>query len=168
MSNNTFDLNDIDQEETFNDTTDPADSGSVPDGKYTVFVDKVELKFTKNNNRRLAWNLRIIEPTHVGRMIFTGHMLETEQSRGWLKRALLTCNLKLDRWSELPGRLNDLLNVVLEVTVKTNGQYTNVYFNKRIDLDAGTSPQEMMEAQKAQDPARADALDALQEDTVPF
>jgi hypothetical protein len=42
--------------------------------------------------------------------------------------------MELAKFSELAGRLEELLDVTLEVTKRTRGDYTNVYFNRRIRL----------------------------------
>jgi hypothetical protein len=42
--------------------------------------------------------------------------------------------LELSKFSELSGRLEELLDVTLEVTKRTRGDYTNVYFNRRIRI----------------------------------
>ena len=42
--------------------------------------------------------------------------------------------LKLTKFSELSNRLAELLDAILEVTKKTRGEYSNVYFNRRIQV----------------------------------
>ena len=60
----------------------------------------------------------------------------------WLKQDLITCGLALNKVSELPNRLYELLDVKLEVTVKTKGEYANVYLNRRIEMADMTAPSE--------------------------
>jgi len=55
------------------------------------------------------------------------------------KGDLKTLGLELSRFSELSGRLEELLDVTLEVTKRTRGDYTNVYFHRRIRLSTNTS-----------------------------
>jgi hypothetical protein len=53
-----------------------------------------------------------------------------------VKGDLKTLGLELSKFSELSGRLEELLDVTLEVTKRTRGDYTNVYFNRRIRIAA--------------------------------
>ncbi len=46
--------------------------------------------------------------------------------------------MELARFSELSTRLDELLDVTLEVTKRTRGDYTNVYFNRRIRIAAAS------------------------------
>ena len=47
---------------------------------------------------------------------------------------LPACGLQLAKLSDLPGYLEQLLNVKLEVTKRTRGENENIYFNRRIVL----------------------------------
>ena len=60
----------------------------------------------------------------------------------FVKGDLKTVGLELAKFSDLAGRLEELLDVTLEVTKRTRGEYTNVYFNKRIQIpaDAASRP----------------------------
>ena len=163
-----IDLNDLDSHGGFEDIEVPAnDNDNVPDGRYTAFVDHVEINLTKNNKRRLSWRLKIIGDSHVGRCLFTGHILETKQNLQWLKRDLTTCGVTLTNWSDLPNRLEDLLDMVLEVQVKTKGQYTNTYFRKKVELADGVNPRELAAAATPSNAAGAQAQ-ALFTDEPPF
>jgi hypothetical protein len=55
---------------------------------------------------------------------------------GEVKGDLKTLGMELAKFSELAGRLEELLDVTLEVTKRTRGDYTNVYFNRRIRIAA--------------------------------
>ncbi|MFW5828628.1 MAG: DUF669 domain-containing protein [Planctomycetota bacterium] len=164
---NQFDLTDLDNVSGFADTQVPDIDGDVPDGKYTAFVDHVELTRTKTDKRRLSWRLKIIGPSHVGRCVFTGHLLETPQNLAWLKKDLQTCGFQLSNWSELPNRLEDLLDIVLEIQVKTRGEFTNAYLKRRIELAEGVNPRDLAEAGAGSD-ASAVEVGALFDEDVPF
>ncbi len=107
-----------------------------PDGKYQVIVDKVEMARSKQTNSpMLKWQLKILGPHCVGRYLFRNNMIASHENLKWLKTDLVLCGLQLEKLSDLPHRLNELLDVTLEVQKKTNGTYTNVYLNKRIEID---------------------------------
>jgi hypothetical protein len=108
----------------------------VPDGKYQVAVHKVELVTAKTSgNPMLRWELKILAPRCEGRLLFRHNVLATRENLKWLKNDLHVCGLDLAKVSDLPQRLGELLDVKLEVTKRTKGENTNVYFNRRIVLD---------------------------------
>lgn len=134
------DLPEIDLSEMDADFADAAvednEFGDVPDGKYRVIVDKVELKRSKAaGNPMLAWALRILGPHYVGRMMFHNNVIANKENLRWLKKDLLVCGLELVRLSDLHASLPQLLDVQLEVTRRTRGEHTNTYFNKRLVPD---------------------------------
>jgi hypothetical protein len=112
----------------------------VPDGKYQVNVEKVGLVRAKTSgNPMLRWELRVLAPTCQGRFLFRHNVLATRENLKWLKNDLHVCGLDLAKVSELQDHLGKLLDVKLEVTKRTKGENTNVYFNRRIVLD-GPAP----------------------------
>ncbi|HPQ70543.1 MAG TPA: DUF669 domain-containing protein [bacterium] len=105
----------------------------VPDGKYQVAIEKVELaRAQSSGNPMLKWQLRVLGPNHAGRMIFRNSVMATAENIKYLKNDLHTCGLVLERFSDLGNRLNALLDIKLEVTKKTRGEFSNVYINRRI------------------------------------
>ena len=109
---------------------------SVPDAKYQVNVDKVELTKAKSTgNPMLKWTLRILGPKYVNRFLWRNNVMLTKENIRWLKADLHTCGLDLKKLSDLPANLEKLLDVKLEVTKRTKGDSENVYFNRRIVLD---------------------------------
>src|SRR5512138_3236247 len=90
---------------------------SVPDGKYQVKVDKVEITTARSSgNPMLKWTLRVIAPRCRGRLLWRNNVMATRENIRWLKNDLHTCGLELQKLSELPARLGELLDVTLEVT----------------------------------------------------
>jgi hypothetical protein len=109
---------------------------SVPDGKFQVNVEKVELTTAKSTgNPMLKWTLRILAPKYVNRMLWRNNVMASRENIRWLKNDLHVCGLDLKRLSDLPANLERLLDVKLEVTKRTKGDSENVYFNRRIVLD---------------------------------
>ncbi|HOP40529.1 MAG TPA: DUF669 domain-containing protein [Geobacteraceae bacterium] len=106
----------------------------VPDGKYQVAVDRVELTTAQTSGKpMLKWALKIIAPNHVGRLLWRNNMIASPDNIRWLKNDLNVCGMKLGKLSELPAHLEELLDVKIEVTVRTRGENQNVYFNRLID-----------------------------------
>jgi hypothetical protein len=109
----------------------------VPDGSYQVNTEKAELKRSKDaGNLMLTTTLKILGPTHAGRLLFRRNMLQTAENLSWLKTDLAKYGIRLGKLSELPDRLRDLLDVRLNVKVVTKGEFQNVYLQSAID---GTS-----------------------------
>lgn len=104
----------------------------VPDGDYQVIVDRVELKDSSKGNPMLSWGLKILGPTQKGRFLWHRNMFSTASNLRFLKQDLSICGVVLERLGTLDVRLKDLLDVKLEVTVKTKGEFQNIYFNRRI------------------------------------
>jgi len=112
----------------------PVDEGefdTIPDGKYQACVHRAELVRTSKGEPMLKWTLRVLGPTHAGRQLFRYNVL-TNDNMPRVKKDLYVCGLRLARLSELPAHLERLLDVTLEVTKKTKGDFEAVYLNKRI------------------------------------
>ncbi len=110
----------------------------VPDGKYQVNVEKVEITTAKTSgNPMLKWTLKILAPSYRGRLLWRNNVMATRENIKWLKNDLHVCGLDLQKLSDLPANLERLLDVKLEVTKRTKGDNENVYFNRRIVLDEG-------------------------------
>ncbi|HET9623258.1 MAG TPA: DUF669 domain-containing protein [Kofleriaceae bacterium] len=108
----------------------------VPDGKYQVLVDKVEITEAKaSGNKMLKWTLRIQGPRYAGRMLWRYNVLGTRENLRWLKTDLHTCGLDLVRLSDLPQHLGSLLDLRLEVSKRTKGGYSNIYLNRCLERD---------------------------------
>src|ERR1044071_6978576 len=74
----------------------------VPDGKYQVQVDKVELTTAKSSgNAMLAWTLRILGPQYAGRLLWRHNVIATRENVRWFKNDLHVCGLDLVKLSEL-------------------------------------------------------------------
>ena len=107
----------------------------VPDGKYQVKVDKVELaRAQSSGNPMLKWTLKILGPKCAGRLLWRNSVMASKENLKWLKTDLHTCGVDINKLSELPARLGDLLDITLEVTKRTRGENENIYFNRRIVL----------------------------------
>ena len=110
----------------------------IPDGKYQVNVERVELtRAQTSGNPMLKWTLLIIAPRFRGRLLWRNNVMATRENIKWLKTDLHTCGLSLEKISDLPANLEKLINIKLEITKRTRGENENVYLNKRIVLEDG-------------------------------
>lgn len=108
----------------------------IPDGKYQVKVERVELTRSETSgNPMLKWALKILGPAHKGRLLWRNNVIANAENVKWLKQDLYTCGLRIEKLSDLSGKLESLLDVGLEVTKRTKNEFENIYFNRRLVLD---------------------------------
>ena len=115
------------------------DREEVPDGNYQVNVERVEMVRARTSGRpMLKWTLRILGPTHAGRVLWRNNVLASDENIRWLKSDIATCGLEIERVSDLPERYPELLDRKLEIAKRTRGENTNIYINRRIVTDGPT------------------------------
>jgi hypothetical protein len=110
----------------------------LPDGKYQVRIDAVRLDRSQKGDSMIKWDLVVIAGQHSGRHIFKNSVI-THAALPFVKGDLKTLGLELAKFSDLSGRLQDVLDATLEISKRTRGDYTNVYFNKRIKIAGDAS-----------------------------
>jgi len=119
-------------------TAEAPEYDEVPDGKYQVRIESVRLDSSQKGDPMIKFDLEVISGAQAGRHIFKNAVI-TQASIPYVKGDLKTLGLELVKFSQLAGRLEELLDVTLEVTKRTRGDYANVYFNRRIRIAAGSS-----------------------------
>ena len=129
---NPYDLEQFDQD--FNTAKfDETSAGEpLPDGKFQMLVEKAELVFSKKNNPMMVWQMRVLGPRYAGHKHWHRNMIISKENIKWLKHDLMIAGLEIEKLSQLPAHLNKLLDVVLEVQLKTKGDNQNSFINKRI------------------------------------
>ena len=138
MGKQSIDLAQFDDGFRSETTEERADFETVPDGKYQVAVEKVELTQSSTGNPMLKWTLRILAPRFLNRFLWRNSVF-THNTLKYVKTDLHLCGLDLEKLSELPKQLDKLLDVKLEVTKKTKGDNENIYFNRRIEIAASAN-----------------------------
>lgn len=109
---------------------------SVPDGKYQARVEGLEIVRAKSSgNPMLKWKLRIVGPHHIGRMLWRNSVLSIPENMKWVKKDLLTVGLRLEKFSDLPQHLGEVVGVIVEVTKSTKNERENIFFNKRVQTE---------------------------------
>ena len=113
----------------------------IPDGKYQVLVEAVELTSSKAGDPMLKWTFKIVSGDLKGRKLWKYNMINSEKLK-WLKQDLWTAGLELTKVSELPENLEKLLDKMLEIQKKTikskknpNEEFENIYINSRVDME---------------------------------
>ncbi len=134
-NNNNFDLSEFDEEYASAEVEERSFE-AIPDGKYQAQIDRIELTTAKSSGApMLKWSLKILGPTHEGRLLWRNNVMGSSENIKWLKNDLFTCGLELEKISDLPANLEKLLDVKLEITKRTRGENENIYFNRRIVTD---------------------------------
>ncbi len=114
-------------------TAEAPEFEEVPDGKYQVRIDTVRLEHSQKGDPMIKWDLIVIAGRHAGRHIFKNSVI-TQASLPFVKGDLKTLGLELAKFSDLNHRLDELLDQNLEVTKRTREEFTNVYFNRRLQI----------------------------------
>jgi hypothetical protein len=87
----------------------------IPDGTYWTVVEDVSVDIVKSSgNPRMTWMLRILGPHYYGRQLRRDFVI-TRDSLKRLTRDLCLCGLELVSLKELPGCVDNLLNLKLLV-----------------------------------------------------
>jgi len=115
---------------------EPPEFEEVPDGKYQVRIEKAQLTESSKGDPMVKWDLVVLSGAHAGRHIFKNAVI-TRASLPYVKGDLKLLGLELERFSTLPNHLPSVLGKTLQVTRRTSGEYTNVYFNRLIAVPEG-------------------------------
>ena len=119
-------------------TAEAPEYEEVPDGKYQARIESVRLESSQKGDPMIKWDLEVISGSQAGRHIFKNSVV-TQASIPYVKGDLKTLGMELAKFSDLGLRLEELLDVTLEVTKRTRGDYTNVYFNRRLSIPAASA-----------------------------
>jgi hypothetical protein len=138
MGNHSIDLAQFDDDYRSETPDQRGEREDVPDGKYQVAVERVELTQSSAGNPMLKWTLRILAPRFQNRFLWRNSVF-THNTLKYVKTDLHLCGLDLSKLSELPAHLDKLIDVKLEVTKKRRGDNENIYFNRRIETAASAN-----------------------------
>ena len=138
MSNKAIDLSQFDGGFRNEQVDTRADFDSVPDGKYQVNVEKVELTETHTSgNPMLKWTLRIIAPQQVNRLMWRNSVI-TAKTLKFLKTDLHVCGLDplRDVFGNFPAAAQDELAGVRVLDVLRRGAAQDALGERRDHLPA--------------------------------
>jgi len=115
MSSPAIDLSQFDAEYRRQLNNPDNQLGEVPDGRYHVLVENVELTNSRTSGLpMMKWKLRVVAPSHANRLLWKNSAI-TDKSMPFILQDLTACQLHLDRFSDLANRLTDLIDLHLEV-----------------------------------------------------
>ena len=105
----------------------------VPDGRYNVNVESVELTSTNSSGEpMLKWALRIGGGTSYGHCLLWHNKVISANSLPHVIQDLRCCGLELRSFQDLPSHLGELKGVRLEITKRTKSGRYSIYFEKRL------------------------------------
>lgn len=149
---------------TWGDVPAAGGGGMPPDGVYRARIDRFDFEPAPQTAAlQMKTEMIITGGNHDGSRVRTWHDLQDPDKLKWLKGHLETIGLDLERLSDLADRLPEVLDVPVEIRIKTtlrgDKTYTNVYVNKRLgdpvpknDLpDAGAAEARVSTEQPAED-----------------
>ena len=116
------------------------DFGNLPDGKYQVRVETCRLTETKEaKNPMLAWELTVVSPLHYEkRKVFHNRVIRDQESAKWAKQDFVNLGIQADTMTDLMDNLEKVLDCIIEIQLKTKGEFQNVYINKNLGKPLGT------------------------------
>ncbi len=136
MSSPAIDLSQFDDDYRRQKAKTPTEPSrdEVPDGRYHVNVENVELTEAKSSGQpMLKWTLRIIGPHSANRILWHRRVISTN-TMPYVAQDLRICRLELGSLTELPQSLHKLFDVQLEVTKRTKDGRSNIYFENRLSV----------------------------------
>lgn len=106
----------------------------LPDGKYEAEITEVCFNNSKQSGRfQMSWEFTVRSPEkYRKRKIFRHSGLETQENIKWLKQDFATCGIYLQKLSDVD--LAAFIGRVVEIQLKTKGEFQNVYINRLISV----------------------------------
>jgi hypothetical protein len=93
-------------------------SSDIPDGEYATVVEEVALTNGSNSTPTIIWTFRIRGGSYSDRLLHKVRPV-TERTIPWVKEDFNKCGLKLDAFSDLPNRIEELRGACASVVKRT-------------------------------------------------
>jgi hypothetical protein len=122
-----------DMDEQFASAPD-SDDVKLPDGVYASVVESVEIGESDKGDVVVIIHVVITGGPHDGRKQQRRHYLDGAEKVAWLKKDLVRMGVDVAsmRLSDLPGIVDELAGIAVEVKLLTKGQYQNLYIQRRL------------------------------------
>ena len=91
-------------------------SNDIPDGDYAAVVEDIAL--THGSTPTIVWTFRIRGGSYSDRLLRKVRPV-TERTIAWVKEDFTKCGLKLDAFSDLPDRIEELRGAPVPVAKRT-------------------------------------------------
>ena len=90
----------------------------LPDGSYQVKIDGMEIQLSSKGDRLLKWTFIPLNPKYMKRKVWKYSMLKVE-NMGYLKSDFGRLGIRLNKISDLPDRLEEFLDMIVELKLVT-------------------------------------------------
>lgn len=116
------------------------DFGSLPAGKYICRLVGAELGQSESSGRmQIHWQHKVVKGEELGTVQHSWDGVDTPESLVWLARKLSRLGVEMgdDTLDNLEDTLSEIVAAepLVRITVKENGEFTNVYLDKLLDED---------------------------------
>jgi len=129
---------------------DPSGNVRLPDGNYQVNLEETYIDESKDG-QKILWKVtfKVLNGQHQGRLIFLTHVLNDPDRLQYVKQDCYRLGFPIAKLSDLPAVFEKMLDLKVEVKLKTNGEYQNCYIQKRLDQQEETAPQPQKTSKRA-------------------
>lgn len=111
----------------------------LPDGKYQAKIESIRFTRTQRTDQPMfAWDL-ILVSQFAGRHIFHNRVLVNADNMKWAKQEFANLGLHANSINELTDKLDEILDAIIEIQLKSKGEYQNCYINKLVSQAYGHS-----------------------------
>lgn len=103
----------------------------LPDGPYVVRIIDVRLDRSKTSDRlQVVWVMQVKGGKYKGRVLTRYSGLESESNISFLKTDFKALDVKAPKnIINITKTLEKCIDLKVDISLKTSGQYTNIYFN---------------------------------------
>lgn len=123
---------------------DPSGNVRLPDGNYQVSLDSTLIEKSKDGSKVL-WKITFKVLTgsqNAGKLIFYTSVLNDAERLQYIKQDCYRLGFPIAKLSDLPKQFERMLDIKVEVQLKTKGEYQNCYIQKRLgDVESGAQHQ---------------------------
>ena len=162
----TYNYNDIDlseYDELWNATEAAEGQGDydeVPDGVYDASIHALAIVPSKKTGKpQVKWEFIIEAPSHVNSHVWKYSQIQSDKLK-YLKKDLKTLGIKINKLSELKEKFESMLDLVVELRIKTSKfddgtEFRGIYINKNL-------------TKQKEDVFNNDNISAYDDDDMPF
>jgi hypothetical protein len=116
------------------EVTEERNYEDLPDGTYQMRVEEVRFGESKKTQRpQLVWTLAVVAPAaHANRKHWHYRGIADDNGIEWMKKELANAGMDVHGMDvrDIPDHLEDILDNIIEVQIRTRGEYRNTYINR--------------------------------------
>lgn len=134
----------------------------VPDDDYTVRIDAAVLGESKTSQRlQIEWGMTVLEGDFEGKKVNKYDGINEAKDLPYVQGTLEALELDIpDDITDIGEVLESAVGLIVDITVKTRDEFTNIFFNELVE------DYEEAEAEEGEEGEEASAFDDLDEDSA--